>query len=87
MKKIMIEPRQEKFQWGQRVVAGIDLINDGTYPELEENALIVAQGTMGEVVQIGRHADSDTPVYIVEFASANQSNRVVGCLEEEICLA
>lgn len=83
----MIESRPEKYQWGQRVVAGIDLINDGTYPECEENALLVAQGTTGEVVQIGRHAESDTPVYIVEFVSAGQGNRVVGCLEEEICLA
>ncbi|MFA6902495.1 MAG: nitrogen fixation protein NifZ [Gallionellaceae bacterium] len=83
----MIEPRPEKYQWGQRVVAGIDLINDGTYPECAENALLVAQGTMGEVVQIGRHAESDTPVYIVEFVSAGQVNRVVGCLEEELCLA
>jgi len=82
----MIEPRAEKFQWGQRVVAGIDLINDGSYPECEENALLVAQGTRGEVVQIGRHSESDTPVYIVEFA-AGEGSRVVGCLEEEICLA
>jgi len=82
----MIEPRPEKFQWGQRVVAGIDLVNDGTYPECDENALLVAQGTQGEVVQIGRHAESDTPVYIVEFAAAVGGNRVVGCLEEEICL-
>lgn len=83
----MIESRQEKYQWGQRVAAGIDLINDGTYPECEESALLVAQGTIGEVVQIGRHAETDTPVYIVEFITDGTANRVVGCLEEEICLA
>ncbi|HUV99885.1 MAG TPA: nitrogen fixation protein NifZ [Gallionella sp.] len=83
----MIEPRQVRFQWGQRVVAGIDLVNDGSYPECAENALLVPQGTVGEVVQIGRHTDSDTPVYIVEFSTADQGERVVGCLEEEICLA
>ena len=83
----MIEPRQEKFQWGQRVVAGIDLINDGSYPECAEDVLLVPQGTVGEVVQIGYHAESDTPVYIVEFATADQNGRVVGCLEVEICLA
>ena len=86
----MIEPkgamtRQAKYQWGQRVVAGIDLINDGSHPEYEEDALLVARGTMGEVVQIGHHAETDTPVYIVEFA-VGQGDRVVGCLEEEICL-
>lgn len=82
----MIEPRQEKFQWGQRVVAGIDLINDGSYPECEENALLVVRGTTGEVVQIGRHTETDTPVYIVEFSIDGKGSRVVGCLEEEICL-
>lgn len=83
----MMEPRQAKYQWGQRVAAGIDLVNDGSHPEFEENALLVAQGTVGEVVQIGRHAETDTPVYIVEFATAGEGDRVVGCLEEELCLA
>ena len=83
----MLEPRSEKFQWGQRVIAGIDLLNDGSHPECEEDALIVAKGTMGEVVQIGRHTDSDTPVYIVEFAIGCEAARVVGCLEEELGFA
>lgn len=80
----MIEPREAKFQWGQHVVAGIDLINDGSYPECGENELLVAQGTAGEVVQVGRHVDSGTPVYIVEFATGEGGGCVVGCLEEEI---
>ncbi len=80
----MIEPRVAKFQWGQRVVAGIDLVNDGSYPECAENALLVAQGSVGEVVQIGHHVDSDTPVYLVEFGADARSGCVVGCLEEEI---
>lgn len=80
----MFESRPEKYQWGQRVVAGVDLINDGSHPECEENGLLVAQGTVGEIVQIGRHTESDTPVYIVEFTNGDGS-RVVGCLEEEIC--
>lgn len=80
----MIDPREAKFQWGQRVVAGIDLINDGSYPDCAEDALLVAQGTQGEVVQVGRYADSDMPVYLVEFATGAQSGCVVGCLEEEI---
>ena len=79
----MFEPRPEKYQWGQRVVAGVDLINDGSHPECEVNGLLVARGTVGEVVQIGRHTESDTPVYIVEFAN-DEGSRVVGCLEEEI---
>ena len=76
----MIEPRLPKFDRGQPVLAGIDLFNDGSYPDLEPEILLVSQGTVGEVVQVGMHAESETPVYMVEF----DGGRVVGCLEDEI---
>lgn len=79
----MIDPRMPKFDWGQRVVAGADLFNDGSYPDRAADALLVEKGTAGEVVQVGMHADTDTPVYLVEFSGSC----VVGCLEEEIALA
>lgn len=78
----MIEPRIPKYDWGQRVTASIDLFNDGSHPECELDALLVGQGTAGEVVQVGMHEESATPVYMVEF----EGQRVVGCLEEEIAL-
>ncbi len=78
----MIESRMPKYDWGQRVSAAIDLINDGSYPGCEAEVLLVGQGTQGEVVQVGMHEESATPVYMVEFPG----NRVVGCLEEEIAL-
>ena len=80
----MLEPRMAKFQWGQRVAAGVDLVNDGSYPDREADALLVAQGSMGEIVQIGQHVDTDTPIYLVEFGTDSQSSCVVGCMEEEI---
>ncbi|MEC4591727.1 MULTISPECIES: nitrogen fixation protein NifZ [Nitrospirillum] len=76
----MIEPRQPLYQWGQRMRAVIDLINDGSYPDMPADALLAASGTMGEIVQVGTHVDSGTPIYLVEFAD----RRVIGCLEEEI---
>jgi nitrogen fixation protein NifZ len=78
----MNEQKPHKFDWGQRVVAGIDLFNDGSYPEQPINALLVAHGTAGEVVQVGMHVESETPVYLVEFAGG----WVVGCLEQEIAV-
>lgn len=78
----MIEPRVARYVWGQRVQASIDLFNDGSYPDCEGEALLVEQGTPGEVVQVGMHEESAIPVYLVEFSG----NRVVGCLEEEIVL-
>jgi nitrogen fixation protein NifZ len=78
----MIEPRQPIYEWGQRVRAVGDLRNDGTYPGVPENALLVARGDLGEIVQVGSHAESNTPVYLVEF----KGDMVVGCFEEEISL-
>ena len=79
----MIEPRLPKYQWGQRVRCLIDLVNDGSYPNAAEDAVLAASGAVGEIVQVGSHVDSQTPVYIVEF----EEKYVIGCLEEEIELA
>jgi nitrogen fixation protein NifZ len=76
----MFEPRLPKFQWGQQVRCLVDLVNDGSYPNVEEDALLVAAGGLGEIVQVGSHVDSNTPVYLVEF----DQKYVIGCLEEEI---
>ena len=76
----MIEPREPKYQWGQRIVATADLFNDGTYPDREPEDLLVATGTPGEIVNVGYHEELNLPVYLVEF----QQGEVVGCLEEEI---
>ncbi|OYW25997.1 MAG: nitrogen fixation protein NifZ, partial [Hydrogenophilales bacterium 12-63-5] len=48
----MIEPREAKYQWGQRMVATADLFNDGTYPDREPEALLVSTGTPGEIVNV-----------------------------------
>jgi nitrogen fixation protein NifZ len=76
----MIEPVIPKFQWGQRVRVSADLFNDGSYPDVPEEDLLASAGDIGEVVQVGTHVESNTPVYMVEFAT----KRVVGCLEHEI---
>jgi nitrogen fixation protein NifZ len=76
----MLDPRTPKYEWGQRVRACQDLFNDGSYPEIAGDALLVSQGDAGEIVNVGTHVDSNSPVYLVEFAA----HRVVGCLEEEI---
>ncbi|MGA8172656.1 MAG: nitrogen fixation protein NifZ [Methylocystis sp.] len=76
----MFEPRLPKYQWGQRVKTLIDLVNDGSYPNAEPEALLVDSGGLGEIVQVGSLTESNTPIYLVEFGDG----RVVGCLEEEI---
>ncbi len=76
----MLDIREPKFQWGQSVVAAIDLVNDGSYPDMDADALLVASGSKGEIVQTGMHEETSTPVYLVEFADG----KVIGCLEHEL---
>ena len=76
----MSEAAKPRFEWGQRVQAVADLFSDGSYPERPSDALLVRAGETGEIVQVGRHVDSGTFVYMVEFAQ----NQVVGCTELEL---
>jgi len=73
-------PAPPRFDWGQRVRAVADLANDGTFPGAEPEALLVACGAIGEVVQIGAHVESGATLYLVEFGP----ERVVGCFEQEL---
>ena len=76
----MIEPAVPKYDWGLRVKAVEDLFNDGSYPDRAEGELLAAAGSVGEIVQIGVHTETNIPVYLVEFSE----KCVVGCLEDEI---
>ncbi len=76
----MLDIRTPKYQWGQPVITVVDLANDGSYPDAADDALLVAAGARGEIVQTGMHEESNTPVYMVEFPDG----MVIGCLEEEL---
>ncbi len=76
----MAEPREPKFQWGQPVTTTMELINDGSYPDAPVDALLAAQGTPGEIVNVGLVEETGEPVYLVEF----QDGKVVGVFEDEI---
>lgn len=78
---MMIEQREPVYDWGQRVVALEDMVNDGSHPEQPADAVLVERGSEGEIVQAGLHEASGQPVYMVDF-----DGLVVGCLEEEIML-
>ncbi len=86
----MFELREAKYEWGQRVTAVADLFNDGSHPDVPLDALLVAEGAAGEIVQIGHHEEANLPIYMVEFAAGpaggDGSPRpcVIGVLEEEI---
>ncbi|QGM99375.1 nitrogen fixation protein NifZ [Methylocystis parvus] len=69
-----------KFDWGMRVRATTDLVNDGSYPERADEELLVKTGDTGEIVNVGMHVETETPVYLVEFSP----QLIIGCLEDEI---
>jgi nitrogen fixation protein NifZ len=76
----MIEPRTPIYQWGQKVSTESDIFNDGSYPDHDAEALLVAAGSEGEIVQVGYHEEAKVPIYLVEFPGGY----VIGCLEEEL---
>ncbi len=76
----MMDLHSPRFDWGLSVLAGDDILNDGTYPGEAEGAVLVPKDSPGEIVRVGYHEESNTPLYLVEFANG----MVVGCLEEEI---
>ena len=75
-------PREPRYGWGQSVQALVDLHNDGSHPEVAGDALLVACGSLGEIVRVGHHTESDMPIYVVDFGT-----QVVGCTEDELGLA
>lgn len=75
------EPRPPRYQWGQSVRATVDLYNDGSLPEVEEDRLLIVAGGPGEIVQVGHHTEANLPMYLVDFGLC-----VLGCLEDEIAL-
>jgi nitrogen fixation protein NifZ len=79
----MFDIRLPAYQWGQKVRAGADLVNDGSFPDFPADALLAAAGAVGEIVNVGHHEESNTPVYLVEF----DGRLVVGCFEHEILAA
>lgn len=76
----MAEARDPKFQWGQPIITTVELINDGSYPDVPLDALLVEAGVRGEIVNVGIAEETGMPVYLVEFSN----NKVIGVFEEEI---
>lgn len=69
-----------RYAWGERVAASVDLYNDGSFPGVPPDALLVRAGERGQIVQVGTQTELDVPIYLVEF----DPRRVVGCFENEI---
>ena len=67
------------YDAGQRVRALDDLLNDGSFPDADAQAVLVGAGTIGEIVKVGALVENNAIVYLVEFDA-----RAIGCFENEI---
>ena len=76
----MVPMEDPVFRWGERVVAAVDLRNDGSFSGVGADEVVEPRGAEGEVVRIGFAPESRQIVYLVEFGDG----RVVGCFEEEL---
>jgi nitrogen fixation protein NifZ len=72
-----------KFEYGEKVRVVRNLRNDGTYPGEPTGRLLVRQGSIGFVRDVGTFLQ-DQLIYSVDFLDAN---RRVGCREQELQLA
>lgn len=83
-----------RFEMGDMVFAACDLYNealedsgDSAIPGVEADALLVAGGTRGVVVNVG-HAQEmpDAEIYLVRFETAADGTlgEPIGCLADEL---
>lgn len=73
---------------GDTILAAHDIFNDGSFPNAAEDALLVAAGTRGMVIEQG-HIEEDTSkiLYLVKFEAADNKAELgppIGCWPEDI---
>lgn len=71
-----------KFEYGEAVRVTRNLRNDGTYPGEPTGRLLIRQGSVGYVRDLGTFLQ-DQLIYSVDFIEAG---RMVGCREQELQL-
>lgn len=73
---------------GDTVFANNDILNDGSYPDLGESALLVKQGTRGVIINNGYlEEDETTEVFLVQFENEKgniEKGPTVGCWQADI---
>lgn len=76
----------EDLDEGDVVYAKADVFNDGSFPEAEEDAKLVAAGARGVIVRKGHSEEQpERSVFLVRFEDANQElGPPLGCWAEEL---
>ncbi|WP_317929953.1 nitrogen fixation protein NifZ [Halioxenophilus sp. WMMB6] len=79
---------QYQLQPGDTILATRDIHNDGSFPDYEEDALLVKAGTRGVVINFGHlEENEDQEVFLVKFENAADGTELgppIGCWPEDI---
>lgn len=78
---------EQEYEPGDIVYAVNDIVNDGSIPEMAEEALIAKAGSRGVVINIGHLEEfPDRLLYLARFESGEDADlgTPVGCWPEEI---
>lgn len=75
------------LQPGDVVQSAQPIFNDGSFPDLEDNALLVSAGRRGVVINVGYlEADPDRQIFLVRFEmeGTGELGPGIGCWEEDL---
>ncbi|MCB1907600.1 MAG: nitrogen fixation protein NifZ [Rhodocyclaceae bacterium] len=76
------------YRIGELVFASQRIVNDGSLPELPEDAVLAEAGRKGVIVRCGHLAESREEIFLVRFADEGGTlGPPVGCLADELASA
>jgi nitrogen fixation protein NifZ len=76
----------EQLQNGDAVYAAATIVNDGTVPHVDKDAVFAQPGTLGMLINTGHLEDNPSQaLYLVSFENENgELGPPVTCLPEEL---
>ena len=77
-----------RYRIGELVFASERIVNDGSLPQLAEDAVLAEPGCKGVVVRAGHLAESREEIFLVRFEDDSGTlGPPVGCLADELASA
>ena len=80
--------RNKHFKIGDTIRSSEDIYNDGSFPNVAEDALLVSEGTRGVVIDEGYLEEDETKIlYLVKFEDRENPADLgppIGCWPEDI---
>ena len=79
----------QQLEPGDTIFAASELLNDGSIPDLPDNALVAKQGTRGVIINVGHVEEQpNKELYLVRFENDDLTlGPPIGCWPNEIVAA